>query len=224
MNFGELKQYTLGLLDDPQGTYFNPPATPYLDKYLNNAAKETQKLLNMSGNNFYLRCLTTPLINGQQDYILPMDFVDLNRLDVILQGSPPNQVFTPLSSITVNQIDLIITGPGQPSYYYLKQDRIVLWPTPAISGTMLLRLFYSYELGEMVNDSDIPNIPEYYHEFIGVLAAIDGFMRDGRDPSSLILKRAYYENMLKAETNERLKDSPRGIVQTDASYGTSSYW
>jgi hypothetical protein len=224
MNFAELKRYTLGLLDDPQGTYFNPPGNPMLDKYLNNAAKETQKLLIMSGNNYYLKCVTTPLNNNQQDYILPDDFVDLNRLDVILSGTPPNQTFTPLTSITVNQIDLILNTSGQPSYYFLKQNRLVLWPTPTSSNQFLLRLFYSYQLAEMVNDTDIPNIPEYYHEFIGILAAIDGFLRDGRDPSSLILKRTFYETMLKAETNERLKDGPRGIVQTDSSYASSTYW
>lgn len=223
MNFAELQQYTLGLLDDPQGTYFNPPATPYLNKYLNNAAKETQKLLVMAGQNFYVKCVTTPLVGSQQDYVLPDDFMHLNRLDVIMQGQPPNQIFTPLSQITINQIDLVANTVGQPTYYFLKQNRLVLWPTPD-SSPYTLRLFYSYQLAEMVNPTDIPNVPEAYHEFIGILAAIDGFLRDGRDPSSLILKRQYYEAMLKAETNERLLDSPRGIVQTDSSLDGSIYW
>jgi hypothetical protein len=222
MNFYELQQYTLQLLDDPQGTYFNTSPLA-LKKYLNNAAKETQKLLVLAGQNYYVQCVTTPLIYSQQDYVLPQDFLHLHRLDIILQGTPPNQIFTPLSQITINQIDLVINTIGQPSYYFLKQNRLVLWPTPD-SQPLLMRLFYSYQLAEMINPSDTPNIPEYYHEFIGILAAIDGMLKDGRDPSSLILKRTYYEAMLKADTNERLMDAPRDIVQTDASWGTSTYW
>src|SRR6266850_4878431 len=219
MNFAELQQYTLGLLDDPQGTYFNPPATPFLNKYLNNAAKECQKLLVMAGNNFYVRCVQTNLVNSQQDYVLPDDFLHLNRLDIILSGIAPNLIFTPLCPITINQIDLVINTAGQPAYYFLKQNKLVLWPTPFVGNSMILRLFYSYELAEMVNSTDVPNIPEVYHEFIGILAAIDGFLRDGRDPSALVAKRGYYEAMLKAETQERLMDAPRGIVQTDTAWG-----
>lgn len=221
MNFQELQIYTLGILDDPMGGYFN--SNPLvLQKYLNNGLKEAQKLLVMSGNNFYLRCLTTQTVINQQDYILPDDFYELIRLDLILQGVPPNQIFNPLSPITVNQIDLVTNGSGQPCNYFLKQNRLVLWPTPNIN--LILRLFYQYEAAEMVNPSDVPDLPDAYHEFIGILAAIDGFIKDGRDIANLVLKRDYYEKMLKAETNERLKDASRGIVMTDSSYGAPIYF
>jgi hypothetical protein len=61
--------------------------------------------------------------------------------------------------------------------------------------------------------------PEDYMEMIPILAALDGFIRDGRDPTPLMAKKAYYEELLKRESQRRNEDTPRTVVVTSDGSG-----
>ena len=67
-----------------------------------------------------------------------------------------------------------------------KSNRLVLYPAPDTALT--LRLYYSPRVTEMSLSTDIPNVPVHYHEFISVLAARDGFIKDGRDNQAIFSK------------------------------------
>jgi hypothetical protein len=219
MTFLELREYSLSLLDDLQGTYFTPVQ---MNRWLNNALKEVQKLLILAGQNYYIKCVTTPLVTYQRDYVLPQDFEHLHRLEIITGGTVPNETSFALQPITLNQQDMVPQQTGTPIYYYIKQNRLVLLPAPSVNYT--IRLYYSYQAADMILDTDTPDVPEYFHEFIGILAVIDGMLKDGRDITPIVSKREYYEKMLKDSSQERQFDVPRGIVETQNNYFSDTYW
>lgn len=219
MNLGQLKTLVSVWLDDVNFGYFTEPQVTV---WLNNAQRECQKLLLQAGQNYYAKEVVTSTVANQQDYILPDDFFDLNRVAVITSGTGPTATQYPLVYITLNQRDLVSNQSGYPQYYTLVRNRLSLFPVPNQAQSLLLT--YSYLVEDMTLDSDVPDVPPEYHEFLAVLAVLDGYIRDGRDMTPMLQKRAYYENMLKQAAQERNLDSPRTIVVTgDYGYG-SYYW
>lgn len=209
MMLGDLQTLTAGWLDDPQFGYFSQAQ---INMWLNNAQIEVQKLLLQAKTNFYVIPVQTSLVVNQTDYILPSDFMVDHRLEVVLSGVPPFEDVLPLAPMTLNQQDLVPNQTGTPQFYYLKKNRIRVSPAP--DTPLTLRLYYSYLVSQMVNLTDIPDVPTEYHEMIAVLGAYDGLMKDGRSNQAVTEKKVYYENMLKQQSESRQEDAPRGIVQT----------
>jgi hypothetical protein len=216
MNLSDLQQLTLSWLDDPNATYFT---LPQVNRWLNNAQKEVQKHLVQAGQMFYLKPVQTNTIYGQADYVLPIGFLKLHRLEIVISGAPPFESTVPLSYVTLNQQDLVPPQIGQPQFYHIKRNRLTLFPAP--DSILPLRLYYSYQVTDLVNQTDVPDCPDHYQEFIAVLATIDGLLKDQRDPTPMLGKRAYYENLLKQDAQERHQDAPRSIVQTGEGAGFS---
>lgn len=205
----DLENLTAYWVDDLNFGYFT---RTQIDTFLNNAQTEVQKILLQSRSNFYLTPVQTSLIVNQRDYVLPADFMVLNRLEVVLTGTPPTEDVLPLAPMTLNQQDLVPNRTGTPQFYYLKKNRISVFPTP--DTTLTLRLFYSYAVSNMVNSTDIPDIPPPYQEMLAIFAARDCLLKDGRSNMALMQKMAQFEELLKQETDGRNEDAPRGIVST----------
>lgn len=212
MTFLELRQLVSFWVDDLNFGYFT---VPQVSRFLNNAQRELQKLLLNAGQNFYIKPVQTTTVINQYDYVLPTDFEKLHRLEMVITGIPPNEAIQPMTSITLNQKDFFGAGPSTPTAYYLKTNRLSLLPCP--QSALVLRMYYSPRVADMINDYDVPSAPEQYHEYIAVLAAYDCLLKDGRDPSTLETKIKYYENMLKMDAQERLLDSSKFIVDTGSS-------
>lgn len=209
MDFITQQQLVSYWLDDLNFGYFTKTQVKL---WLNNGQKEVQKLLLQAGQNFYVKCVTTPLVVNQQEYILPNDFFWLHRLELILSGTVPNEETLMLQPITVNQQDMFQPGNSTPTAYYIKKNRLVIWPYPDQALTM--RMLYSPVVADMVNDSDLPDVPTEYQELIPVLATLDGLFKDGRDPSPFLEKKRYYEELMKQSAQQRAVDVPRSVVNT----------
>ncbi len=67
----------------------------------------------------------------------------------------------------------------------------------------------------MSSDSDTPDCPEDYQEYIAVLATYDCFIKDDRPPTNILTKKAYYENLMKQEMQQRSQQGPRMVVTTE---------
>lgn len=219
MTRAELQSMVSYWLDDLSNNYFT---TTQINIWLNNAQKEVQKRLLQSGNNRYLKCVTTPTVVNQDNYVLPDDFLKLHRVEIITGGTAPNEQAYQLTAMTLNQRLMVYTGSASPMFYYLKKNRLVMQPPPDTAQT--LRLWYSYLVADMSLDTDTPDVPTEYHELIALLAAEDGFIKDDRDNSKLKIKIAQYDEMLKQDAQERQVDQTRSIVETgwDENYGF--YW
>lgn len=214
MTFDDLKNLTAYWLDDVNFGYFT---TTQVGAWLNNAHKETQKKLLQSRQNFYLKASQTSLVVNQTDYVLPDDFMTLHRAELVISGTVPNEDRSPLAPITLNQQDLVPAHTGTPQFYYFKKNRIVLSPAP--DTVLTFRIHYSPQVTDMTLSTDVPDVPPAYHEFLAVLATIDGLLKDGRDITRFIAKREYYEELMKQETTDRSEDTPRSVVLTGESVG-----
>lgn len=216
MNFGQVKDLVWYWLDDPDEGYFTDTQ---VSRWVNNAQLELQKQLIQAGENWYLKCAATYTVQNQECYVLPQDFLKLNHLELIVSGTAPNEIRQILKHSTQAESDYFNYGSGQPLTFFLEKNCLIVRPVP--DTAYLLRMHYSYRVTEMTQDAEVPDCPEQYHEYLSILAAIDGKLKDERDPTSLLTKRTYYENMLKADAQSRLQDSPREVVSTyDDGFGS----
>lgn len=220
MTLSELKALTAQWLDDKNYGYFSEAV---ITIWLNNALNELQKKLLLVGQAYYEKPVQTPCVARQADYVLPSDFRKLHRLEVVTGGSGIDETVTPIVPVTTNQKDIIMyNGAGTPQYYHLKRNRLTLYPAPDRAYT--LRLYHSYQVAPMVNASDVPDAPDEYHEYIALLAAQDGFMKDGRSSELLVKKIGEYEKAIAKDALERNEDMPRGIVQTGSMDQSAFMW
>lgn len=217
MTFLEMQNSTAYYLDDLAFGYFTPTQVKV---WLNNAQKRVQKRLLKAAQNYYNLCSQTTLVVNQREYALPDDFKKIMRLEIVISGTYPNESVNPVKEVTTNQKDLIpYMGTGTPEWYTFKRNRLVLYPAP--SSPLVLKLEYAYEVVDMVNDSDLPDVPVSYHELLPLLAAEDGFLKDSRVSEILAKKMKDFEEELDSDAQERAQDGPRRIVETGNSVSSS---
>ena len=211
MTRGELRTLVAGWLDDLNYGYFTEPM---LNSWLNNAQFTVQKRLLKAGQLDYMKPVQTTTVSGQSDYVLPQDFWKLHRLEIVTSGSGSSEKRHRLNPITPNEQDFVSTGAGTPKEYFIKRNRLVLYPVP--DSALTLRLFYSYRVTDMLLDTDEPDVPPQYHELIALEAACDGFMRDEKVPTLLLEKKSQFEVEFDQSAQERNEDEPRYIAYTGA--------
>lgn len=211
MTFLQLQNLTLDTLDDPNAGYFG---LTILKQRLNLALRELQKRLISANEEYYSAAVKTNLVNGQNIYSLPTDFLQVIRLEYVTQGSGNTADTQKLQYMTPNQRDLMVDRSGDPIGYWFQQNNLILCPTP--TGTQELRLEYSYYVSDMVNDADVPDAPAQFHEYISILTARDCLVKDMRPLSSIETKLNDYEKLLKQIAEQRRADGTRMIVQVEA--------
>lgn len=217
MNFLDLQNLVAYWLDDLAFGYFTPTQ---VKRWLNNAQLEVWKRLTLSGENYYTKCSQTTLVVNQLDYALPDNFAKLNRLEIVTNSGLPSETTDPIKPITLNQQDLVSSQSSQPRNYYIKKNCLIVIPRPDLPYTV--RLYYTYRPADMTIDNEVPDCPEEFREYIAVLAAIDGRLKDDRDISAVEKKKEDYESLLKSMAQERNVDGPREIVITE--YDVGEFW
>jgi len=110
MTFQELRNLVWYFVDDQQGItsgtggYFtNTQSYVFLD----NALKETQKQLLQASDFNYLKTVETVTVSGQQDYVIPTDFLKLHRFEYVLSGTTQTtEDVQMLQWVSLNQSDI----------------------------------------------------------------------------------------------------------------------
>lgn len=210
MTLSELRNLSRFWLDDVLGGYFTDAQMNIL---LNNAQRECQKQLLQSAEDFYTVCVTAVTVANQANYALPSDFIKCMRLERLVSGSGDSATYQRLFPITRNEQDVLVEiSTGAPYNYIINQSTFTLLPVP--DDVYTLHLWYAYRVADMSGDSDEPDVPKDYHEYLAILAARDGFLRDGRTLAPIESKLIYYETMMKENSDRRNEDSPRMVVVT----------
>ncbi len=211
MTLLDLQVLTSDILDDPSNGYFT---LTILNQRLNLNLRELQKRLISANNEYYSACVTTSTVIGQAAYALPSDFLQILRLDYILNGSGATAQTQKLQAITPNQRDLISTTSGDPMCYYFQKNNIILTPVP--NRIITLHLEYSYYVADMVATSDIPDAPQQFHPYIAYLTARDCMVKDGRPLAAIETQLTQYETLLKQIAVQREADGPVYVKMTNA--------
>lgn len=191
------------------GGYFT---NTQVNAWLNRAMREVQKQLIEAEDSWYLgKAYATTTVN-QAEYALPADFLSSQRLEYVISGSGVNEVVVPVVPMTLNQQDKIGKSAGTPIGYVILKDSFQLFPAPDTATT--IRLYYNKTLTDMTVDADVPDVPEAYQEYIAILAAYNGYIKDDRVPTILQQKKEEYMRMMKQASQQRQMDTPKMIVQT----------
>ena len=115
--------------------------------------------------------------------------------------------------MTPNQRDLLLGQQGDPSFYYIQKNNIILAPIPTRIVTMHLE--YSYYVADMVNNSDTPDCPVQFAPYIAYLCARDCMVKDARNLQSIQTQLNEYEELLKQIAVQRQADGPRMVTMTE---------
>lgn len=214
MTFLELQQMASDWLDDANNQYYT---LPILKIRLNRALKELQKHLISANKEYYSVCVTANTVQNQQIYSLPTDFLQVIRLEWNTGGTGVNANYSQIMPITPNQRDLVDGLSGDPGFYYFQKNNLVLRPIPQRAVTMHLE--YSYLVADMVSNSDVPDAPDQFHEYIPILAVRDGFIKGNRPLAPIESKMGEYKNLLKELADQRQADTPRMTVVTGSAGG-----
>jgi len=214
MTLLQLRTLTLDWLDDPNAGYFS---TSTVNLRLNLALRELQKRLISANKEYYAKCVQTDTVADQKAYALPSDFMQILRIERIAQGVTNNFPYFKLDAITPNERDQLIDEAGAPVAYYMQQNNIMLVPTP--DAAYDIHLEYAYYVADMASDSDVPDAPAQFHEYIAVLATRDCLIKDGRPLEPITAKLKDYETLLKQIADQRQADGPRMVVMA-----TSNSW
>jgi hypothetical protein len=218
MTRSEIRTLILGWLDDANSGYFS---STLVNTWINLAHREVQMKLLQSGENYYQVPVETLTVSGQADYVLPSDFMVEHRIELVRSGSGVNEDITPIAPITTNQKDFVAHSLGVPQVYAIKKDRFTLYPTP--DAVYTLRLYYSPMVSDLGSDSDVPDVPEQYMEYVALVAAFNGFIKDDRPPQNLALKKDKFERLLDQMAEDRTQDGSRSVVMT-SDYDTGMCW
>jgi hypothetical protein len=208
--FSSLQTQVSYLVDDLNFGYFTPAQVQF---WVNNAQREVQKKLLQTPGNWYVVPYQTLTVYGQSTYVLPSNFLKMHRVEIVLSGTPPNEVKQTLGPMTINEQDLVPTGVGTPSGSFVTQNTLWVDPAPD-TASQILRIYYSYLVADMVNPTDVPDVPLQYQELIGLLASHDAFIKDGRDVTPLLGKMAYYDTLMKQDAEQRSVEEGRQITTT----------
>lgn len=206
----DLQNLVLTWLDDINATYFTPNI---VQVWLNNAQREVQKQLLQAGQQWYTVCAYTQTVANQEIYAVPSDFLKVQKFEVITSGfGTTSEIKQVLDPVTLQEAEIYDIGPAVPQCYYLLKNCFGVRAVP--DNTYYLRLSYSYLVSDMAADNSPPDVPTQYQEYIAVLATIDGFLRDQRDPSAFLEKKREYMELMKQDAQDRREDAPRSIVIT----------
>lgn len=209
MTLSQLRTLCLDWLDDPQGTYFTQTV---LDLRINLALGELQKRLISANKEYYLECVKTNTVTGQQAYALPDDFLQVIRLEWYIPNTSTTNISNWIAPMTPNQRNLVGVQNGSPQFYTLAKNNVLLWPIP--DQVYEVHLEYSYRVAFMTAAGDEPDAPDQFHEYIAVLATRDCLIKDGRPLAPIEQKLGHYEMLLKQIADQRQADAPRMVVST----------
>jgi len=144
-------------------------------------------------------------VNRRQEYPLPSDMMKLVRVEHRQSGSVSEDDWLGLNSLNIGN-DRIRTfyppregwGPGPGFGYFIAGNKIYLRPEPTFS--FQIRLWYLPRMQDLSQDSDVPIIPEEYHELIADYAAIEILAKSG-------------ENIWR-ERSEIFKNNVQNLIET----------
>lgn len=207
MTRAELSALVVGWLDDTKQGYFTPTI---VNLWLNLAQRQVQFELIGAGQNYYVKPYETLTVSGQGDYVFPANMIDIDRIEIVVSGTGPDEDKRPIEIVTLNQQDSVPKQLGCPDTCYIKKDRFTLLPTP--DKQYVIRLYAELKVQDLIADTDVPDVPEHFMEYVAIVAAFNGYIKDDRTPENLVAKKAEYREILRKIADQRKRNHSRKVV------------
>jgi hypothetical protein len=147
--------------------------------------------------------VTTGVTAGTSEYDLPSIF--LSPVQVLYLNS--DGVYVPIEKKTEKELDMINdswrdttnTRADPPSCYYLRRNKIGLYPAPSITRASALRIDFIRRVDTMDADADIPfeGVYKYYDYHIGICYGVAELCMLDENKDSSRFARKYQEILMK---------------------------
>lgn len=112
-------------------------------------------------------------VGGQGEYAISSVVSDLLIFRGLMYKGPADVSYLRLKGYSMNQFSEIVDGwnsdtstLGTPTMYTQFEEKLYLFPVPDVSSTAGIKIFYNRKPLSVTLDTDIPDLPELYHDTI----------------------------------------------------------
>lgn len=116
------------------------------------------------------KIVTADTVDGQDEYSLPADSLILRSISY---KGPSDQSYYKLKGMTLSEFNEYIDGwdgsfygKSAPLVFMVYGSTVTLFPTPDVSQTAGLKLYYTRQPVDVTMGSDTPDLPVLYHEVL----------------------------------------------------------
>lgn len=146
-------------------------------------------------------------------YALPADFNVLKS--VHLKANPADLSYFRMEYLSPQQMDEYLEGwdgtmfgSTRPQVYTRYGNNITVFPTPDLSVTNGLKLFYGRVAADRVNASDVIDLPSLYHEAVVTYCLMQAYLLD-EDPNFYTIMKTKFDE----DNNKKKDDEIKGGIE-----------
>lgn len=121
-------------------------------------------------------------LSGVQEYSLPADILKFKFMSYKGIAYP---AFNPMQGMTVNELNMYIDSwdanlstKGIPAVYAIHASKFLVYPIPQDTITGAFKIYYTRAPTDMVNDTDVLDLPQLYHTIVVDLVLQDAYEMD----------------------------------------------
>lgn len=209
----QIRQRVRFFIDEPQQANY---ADSDLNWAINTAQQQVATEISLVDEKYFVATTPTVItsVANQRFYPLAADFWKMTRLEDATTGlrlefadfSQQNNFFAdavpPL--VAPNQIGYAMSIVG---------NSLAITPTPTTSGVQA-QYWYVPVLPDMTADADASPIPSMFIDLLAIQAAIDAFINDEDDTTTLQNKYNIRFNQLVRAARDRQQQSPKMVART----------
>lgn len=207
-----------------------------VDREINNGYMEVVTLVQETYEDFYVKTAQLTTIDNQQEYTsvdgLPEDIFKVRRVEINYRPTVVNSTFTLAHPAVIDEVpgslsntNPPITSLTSPVYYFIgggsgaTGTRLGFIPIPTEGGTNMVKIWYVYEVPELVDSLDevvIP-YPDRYAALISRYAAAVLLSKGQQEEKVSIAYMTMFENgllKLQRQFRERLADRTKSTIDT----------
>lgn len=122
------------------------------------------------------------VLSGVQEYSLPTDILKFKFMSYKGTADP---AFRPMQGMTVNELnmyidswDLNLSTKGVPAVYAIHASKFLVYPIPQDTLIGAFKIYYTRAPTDMVNDTDVLDLPQLYHSIVVDLVLQDAYEMD----------------------------------------------
>jgi hypothetical protein len=222
MDLADLRAEVRFLTDTNTTSYTNADVDTHVNNYYDTVTGEIVKACDRW--DFSGKIATTDTVANQQGYNFPTGILTIKRAEY----TPDGTTWYPLSLIDISSFnesssDTNTNQSSSKPFAELHDDGIYIYPTPTVSTTDGLKMWYQKDVEHLVDAGDEPLIVKPYQKVLAYGAALDFFIKNGPQSEADRMEMRY-EKMLQRLLelySFRVLDNDDRIVSQEEYYGES---